>query len=650
MADLAVSVVLKAVDRLTAPIRKIHRVTERLSDLFQSAGKAVQSFSERQRALRGQLATSNRLLARQKRVIESYARLRSQVGSLTNQLRHAAREAAMLGAKLTVVAGIGLFGFKSQFVDTAAQFETFQTILETTEGSSEKARQAMQWVSDFATKTPYELAEVNEAFVKLRAYGLDPTDGLLKTLGDTSSAMGKDLTQAVEAIADAVTGENERLKEFGIKGSTTGETITYEFTDKAGRQQFLSVDKNDRQAIRQALVGIFNDKYDGAMDRLSRTWGGMLSNLADQWTRFAGMVMSSGVFALMKSRLAEVLATINALADSGKLQTYADALATQLVRVIEGLWVFGQTFVSASRKVIHVASQIADMLGGWRPLLIGLSALMAGRFVLSLALSAKAMAVFGYQAALLTKGGVMYLATKLGVLIRAGSLLRWVFAVTPVGLLVTAITVAVGVIYKYWAQIRAFGEGVVAGLQTGIEPVKAMLSPLAPMLSVIGEAVSWAVKKLGGLFMPVSATTAELGKAAAAGKQFGEWLASGLQLALTPLSLYIEGITWVKNNLGAVTEAATSLGRGIGDVLGKAGESVSVAMDWAFGSDSKAPSPVAPTPPMQLNSTIHVTQQPGEDGEALGRRIVQEQMRIQAKRESVRQRGALFDYQEQALP
>ena len=37
--------------------------------------------------------------------------------------------------------------------------------------------------------------------------------------------MGKPVLQAVEAISDAITGENERLKEFGIKGSKDKELL-----------------------------------------------------------------------------------------------------------------------------------------------------------------------------------------------------------------------------------------------------------------------------------------------------------------------------------------------------------------------------------------------------------------------------------------
>ena len=129
---------------------------------------------------------------------------------------------ALHGVLNGLIAG-GLAMLGRSFLDTAAQFEKFETVLGVIEGSEEKGKAALSWVSDFAAKTPYELTEVTEAFVKLRSYGLEPTNGLLKTLGDTSAAMGKPLMQAVEAIADAITGENERLKEFGITAKVTGE-------------------------------------------------------------------------------------------------------------------------------------------------------------------------------------------------------------------------------------------------------------------------------------------------------------------------------------------------------------------------------------------------------------------------------------------
>jgi phage tail tape-measure protein len=70
------------------------------------------------------------------------------------------------------------------------EFENLETVLTTIEGSSDKAREAMGWVENFAKTTPYDLNQVSEAFVRMRAYGLDPMSGQLKTVGDAAAGMG----------------------------------------------------------------------------------------------------------------------------------------------------------------------------------------------------------------------------------------------------------------------------------------------------------------------------------------------------------------------------------------------------------------------------------------------------------------------------
>lgn len=73
-----------------------------------------------------------------------------------------------------------------------------------------KAAEYFKWAVDFANKTPYETDEIVEATVKLTSYGVEAKK-TLPLIGDMASVMGKSVDQAVEAIADAQTGELERL-------------------------------------------------------------------------------------------------------------------------------------------------------------------------------------------------------------------------------------------------------------------------------------------------------------------------------------------------------------------------------------------------------------------------------------------------------
>lgn len=364
------------------------------------------------------------------------------------------KRTAVTTAAVYAPLGAGAYAFKNTFLATAIEFERYQTILETVEGSSHKAKRSMAWVQDFAVKTPYELDELTDSFVKLRAYGLDPIQGgLLTTLGDTASAMGKPIMQAVEAIADAVTGENERLKEFGIKASASGDSMAYNYTNAQGKQQQKVVSKSDRQAIQKALQAIWNEKFAGAMNKQSKTFAGMLSNLSDQWTRFQMLVMRAGVFDWMKQKLKGVLDTIDALSKSGQLQSWAKQTAQEFIEFGRMLWQGTKALFAILRAVYKVAKSLADFVGGWQNLVAILIVAKAAIGALSIA-----------QLAL----GIIAVAKALGLAKIAMLAFNLVVAANPIVWIVAAITaaiaLAVGGVYilcKNWEYVKQIIGGVV---------------------------------------------------------------------------------------------------------------------------------------------------------------------------------------------
>ncbi|KKP40311.1 MAG: hypothetical protein UR30_C0005G0092 [Candidatus Peregrinibacteria bacterium GW2011_GWC2_33_13] len=324
----------------------------------------------------------------------------SGIGKAANAVRsdfkNTLEQAGILGLKFGAIAGGIGWAFKSQFVDTASQFEKFSAILETVEGSSKKAKGSMGWVSDFAAKTPYELDQVMDAYVKLKSYGMDPVNGLLTSLGDTSSAMGKPLMQAVEAIADAVTGENERLKEFGIKARIQKNNIVYEYTDM-GKTMTAVADKSNRAMIQSVLTGIFNAKYAGAMEKQSKTWGGIMSNIADQWTRFKTKVMAAGVFDYLKNKLQGVLDYINKLAETGKLDIWAKQIGKNVTNMLDKIFLAGIKTYNWLKTVIPVIQDIVKKLGGLKNICISLAVIISAQFILSVASLIKSFATLGLE-------------------------------------------------------------------------------------------------------------------------------------------------------------------------------------------------------------------------------------------------------------
>lgn len=242
-----------------------------------------------------------------------------------------------IGAVAGVAIGAGMAGlsyFGKTALNTSAQFEVFQTTLETIEGSSEKARQSLNWIAEFGKTTPYDVEQATAAFIKLKAYGIDPiANNTLRTLGDTASAMGKGLDQAVEALADAATGEFERLKEFGIKAKQKGEQVTFTWTQN-GQEMSKTVKKTSTD-IREFLLETMGSRFGGAMEKQSKTWTGMISNFGDTWTDFQRRVGDAGFFESAKSKLQKLMEAIDRLDREGKIDQWASNISTALVGMLD---------------------------------------------------------------------------------------------------------------------------------------------------------------------------------------------------------------------------------------------------------------------------------------------------------------------------
>lgn len=307
--------------------------------------------------------------------IDAGGRTSAALGRVGSGLATVTRHAALATVAIGGIAFGAIGWFTKTAIDKAAEMETLATALETVEGSAGKAQAAMGWIQKFAATTPYEIDQVGEAYNRLRAYGINPTDGTLRTLGDTAASMGKPLMSSVEAIADAVTGENERLKEFGIRAKKSGDQITYFYKNAAGEDVKKKIKGNSQEMIRATLMAIWNEKYAGSMDKQSRTWRGLMSSLSDQWTLFQVRVMNGGVFDTLKGELEGALATANKWAEDGTLERWADELSSGFeygfARVREGVswlkdnWPQIKSALQSFGEGLAVVARGARDVAGW---------------------------------------------------------------------------------------------------------------------------------------------------------------------------------------------------------------------------------------------------------------------------------------------
>jgi len=174
-----------------------------------------------------------------------------------------------------------LIGVSRELVHIRSEFERFEAVLSNTLGSRGAAVAILDDIKTMATETPFSVAMLSDAFVKLTNYGLRPSMEEMRLLGDVASATGKPFMQLAEAIADATTGQFERLKEFGIKASKEGDKVSFTFKGVTTEVNY----SND--AIRDYITGLGNlDGVAGSMEVQMDTLGGAVSNFGDAWDSF----------------------------------------------------------------------------------------------------------------------------------------------------------------------------------------------------------------------------------------------------------------------------------------------------------------------------------------------------------------------------
>jgi hypothetical protein len=296
---------------------------------------------------------------------------------------------AITGALAGLAIGNKIGDFIGDITRVNAEFESYEATLKTITGSSEQAAKSMDWISKFARETPYAASEVTEAFVRLKSYGIDPMDGTLRTVGDAASAMGKSMMSGVEAIADAVTGENERLKEFGITTKVTGDKITYNWKED-GKDLSKTVRKNATE-IQKAVLGIMS-RFDGAMDEQSKTWKGMTSNLAENWTDFLREIGRAGYFADVKRRLQGLLDFMAEGWSSGTFGRIAKRISDGLIGAMNTASHLGAQAYRIGRGFYFAADGVAELVSRMTGLSKGMAtAGLAGGLLASSAFGRSAM-------------------------------------------------------------------------------------------------------------------------------------------------------------------------------------------------------------------------------------------------------------------
>lgn len=241
---------------------------------------------------------------------------RSATAKLTSELSRQNIEAKKLSYGAGELAGkfinlknilisYGAIKIGSYFLDAASSAEKFRVQFEVLLGSAEKARARIAEYQQFAAVTPFELQGVVKAGKILQTFGGEvlSTGKYLKMVGDmaaTADQPFEDIAVWVGRAYDAMQsgrpfGEAAmRLQELALlSGSARGRLEAMQKAGASGAEMWKFFTNE-------------MSRFNGMMDKQSRTWAGLMSTMSDNFKQAAQQIMDAGLFDYLKSNLQEL--------------------------------------------------------------------------------------------------------------------------------------------------------------------------------------------------------------------------------------------------------------------------------------------------------------------------------------------------------
>ena len=425
------------------------------NDYSSGMAKAIRTTSNMQDSVRGLDSTMDRYTGSTAQVSGATNKMAKSTAQATEQIKGQERQMGILKSTAGGLTGVfaalgGAMAVKGAFnwlVEGNASMEQYKNTLSTVLKSEEKAVETLAWANKFAAQTPFEIPQVVEATTVMAAYGMTAQDNL-GIIGDMASVMGKDLMQAVEAVADANTGELERLKEFGITKKMIEEQAALmgkQVFDKKGSMK-------DQEAFNDVLFTMMEDRFKGGMAMQATTFKGMLSNAQD-YISTMGRTLGAPIFDSLKRGLENALEWANKLQESGKLDEWIakvhsgfNTAGSVIKKAIPPLKAFFSAVGDVYDKTKELVDYFVDNFKKFEPFIIGIAA-----------------AFTAYGAALLAVNTWTRLVTA------AQLVWNTAMSANPIGLIVLGIGLLIGaLIYMAggWDEakkkLQVFWQGMVA--------------------------------------------------------------------------------------------------------------------------------------------------------------------------------------------
>jgi len=362
--------------------RSLDAAEKDLTQMRTELTQQTTSHTALQNALKKSDVNTNNLRAAKRDLAAQFDKTGRSVDKFSNELRQGttaqrAQAQSLDGVigKVTALAAayVGLDRVAqavSQVFSTGDKFEKLGIQMQALMGGIAGGEKATDWVKEFTKNTPLQMGEVSQAFVKLKAFGLDPMDGTMQSITDQALKLGGGF-QEVEGISLALgqawakqklQGEEIlQMVERGIPVWDLLEKVTGKNTVEL--QKLSSAGQLGRDVIK-GLIDEMGRASAGSAAAQMALFSGQVSNAKDNLEQFYNLIAQSGAMDWLKSQITSLNTEFAAMAKDGRLKEWAQNISDTIVST-------GTAIKNAATTLYEYRDEIATVAKVWLALKVG---------------------------------------------------------------------------------------------------------------------------------------------------------------------------------------------------------------------------------------------------------------------------------------
>ena len=362
--------------------RSIDAAEKDLTKMRVELTKQTTKHASLQQALKRSGVDSNNLRAAKRDLSAQYDKTGRSVDNLTADLKQgsaAQREQAQsldgVIGKVTALATayLGLDRVTQavrQVFATGDKFEKLGVQMQGLMGGIAQGEKATAWVKEFTKKTPLQMDEVSQSFVKLKAFGLDPMAGTMQSIVDQVFRLGGGF-QEVEGVSLALGQawakqklQGEEILQLVERGIPVWDLLEKATGKNVQELQKLSTAGQLGRDVIKDLIDEMGRASAGSAAAQMALFSGQVSNAKDNLAQFYNLIAQSGAMDWLKSQITTLNTEFAAMAKDGRLKEWAQSISDTIVST-------GIAIKNAAATLYEYREEIATVAKVWLALKVG---------------------------------------------------------------------------------------------------------------------------------------------------------------------------------------------------------------------------------------------------------------------------------------